>query len=210
MNTKLSIIATLLLTQTACGLLGGESGSDVCDAYLDCVTAATPAVAGAAVALYGTDSACWGSSDDAERCTIACEEGLGDLSRQYAEVPECGDADVEIDPVSILEEELAWDVAIETVSGDCSPYAGDTSAMTEPTEGDEFLLRFREFQNGFPPIPLECTAEGQQFTCDDLEVLGFANIEGTTNPNLTEVIVSMELHNTETTCAVLELVLTPQ
>ncbi len=210
MQPKLSIIALLLLTQTACGLLGRESVSDVCDAYLDCVTAATPAVAGAAVTLYGTESGCWGSSDDADRCSIACQEGLEDLALQFNEVPECGDADVEIEPLSILTERLDWEVSMELASGDCPPSSNDGEATSTPRLGNEFTLGISDMAPNVPFYPLDCTADGQQFTCEDFDLLPIINIEGSTNANLTEVIVSMDVLDLGTVCGVWELILTPR
>jgi hypothetical protein len=75
-------------------VLGGcktaeRAPSAICDRYLSCLSAASPATFPAALATYGPDGPCWKSESTAASCETACREGLKPLELAYPTRPEC-------------------------------------------------------------------------------------------------------------------------
>lgn len=83
------------MTVTDIGGQGGDGGSagqggnaatdDQCEAYLSCLLQASPESYAAALALYGAESACWDTPEQAAACEQACEALLVD----YGDRCEC-------------------------------------------------------------------------------------------------------------------------
>jgi hypothetical protein len=57
---------------------GGPSNApvDACGRYLSCLLATSPEAYGAAIQVYGDDTACWKSPQQAEGCTKACSSAF--------------------------------------------------------------------------------------------------------------------------------------
>lgn len=179
---------SLMSMLVACGpgALGG--GSDpVCEDYLDCITAVTPEAAGAAVALYGDDSSCWASTDDGDRCKIACDESLSQLAEAFPGEATCtGPADV--GQGSFAEVQTRWLVYVESDGESCGPpFQGmPMEAETSNTGGDDFELTITD-PIGMPMYPFECASDGLDFTCDKLTLPGelkFKSAMGSANSAL--------------------------
>lgn len=153
-----------------CFLFGGGHADEreVCERWLDCVTALDPESAAAAVALYGEDSACWGSADDAVRCATACEESLAAAdSADPACAPVDDSDDTDVVTRSLLDEPITWgeiEVAVDSPES-CEPATVVDALTTTPTGGAGFELAI--YFNGANPSEFDCTADGVGFECED-------------------------------------------
>lgn len=63
--------------------------SNLCDAYLECLSAAQPEAFPAALQIYRGDGPCWASTSAADKCEKACKAALDKLATSYPSVPEC-------------------------------------------------------------------------------------------------------------------------
>jgi hypothetical protein len=58
----------------------GAFDRSACDAYLACVAEVEPSEVAVTLELYGDESACWTSADNAELCADACVDATAELS----------------------------------------------------------------------------------------------------------------------------------
>jgi hypothetical protein len=61
-----------------------------CGQYIECLEAVAPELVDMVEELYGPDSACWVTPDNAEQCVIACEAGVEAQAMAFPNEPACG------------------------------------------------------------------------------------------------------------------------
>lgn len=175
---RLALLGVGLAATAGCGLLpeGHRAERAACARYLDCLTATVPEAVAGAVALYGDESACWASADDAARCADACEALWIDAWEEHPDEPAC-DASALVPARSLRDASSEWRVVEVEVLGEdvqCAPAPGEHRVTVAPGGEGATLTWERVGAGEGLTAACELDAAGLALECEDAAIPGFA------------------------------------
>lgn len=187
----------VLLLLSACSLLSDlgivpaeEAGvsteaDPVCVEYLDRVAAVTPGNLSALVSTYGGGGSCWNDEATAQTCASVCEGELATLLDENPEEPACGG--VAPPEVEWPFQDGSWDVEVlGEGEASCDGVDDETLALFSDMAA-EYGLSFKQEDDEFPNfkasmmlLSMECSLEGDTFTCagDGFDGASTAELDG--------------------------------